>query len=118
LFLQAADFGGVLGLGFDGLAELVDFGGPTVLVGLLAELGVKPIGGARTGGSWGLGAPLPTRPRCSRMRPMTCGSSMLAMILTAPPHRSQNSISMERSVDGDGARSAPGEERRTGNLAQ
>jgi hypothetical protein len=36
LFLQVADFGGVMGLVFYGLAELVDFGGPTVLVRLLA----------------------------------------------------------------------------------
>jgi hypothetical protein len=36
-------------------------------------------------------------PDAPRMRPMTCGSSMLAMILTAPPHCSQRSISMPKT---------------------
>jgi hypothetical protein len=39
LFLQVADFGGVLGLVADLLAEMINFGGPTVLMGLLAQLG-------------------------------------------------------------------------------
>jgi hypothetical protein len=33
----------------------------------------------------------------TRIRPMTCGSSMLTMIVTAPPHYSQDSISMPHS---------------------
>jgi hypothetical protein len=70
---------------------------PSAITGGQSKRPMGPFGGARAGGSFWLGASLPSSPRCSRMRPMTSVSSMLAMILTAPPQCSQRSISMPKA---------------------